>query len=67
MIFDLVESAITGNKIAIPVNNPGQYDAWEMAEMIAKAFPYHPEIQFNFYVCCAGGYDNGIEFGPTHY
>lgn len=68
MIFDLIHSPITGNPIIIPVNNPGQIDAWEFAVMIAAAFPYWaaPNLSkrtyFPFSVCCAGGYDNGIEF-----
>jgi hypothetical protein len=68
MIFDHFISPITGNPIIVPVNNPGQIDAWEFAVMIAAAFPYWqpPEFskqtQFNFNVCCADGYDNGIEF-----
>jgi hypothetical protein len=68
MIFDHFISPITGNPIIVPVNNPGYIDAWEFAVMIAAAFPYQlspdhsKQTQFNFHICCAGGYDNAIEF-----
>ena len=63
MIFDLIPHPHNSSrKILIPTYP--SFDAWDMYNMLNAAFPaiISHRSQFNFHICCFGGYENAIEF-----
>jgi hypothetical protein len=54
MIFTLVQS-INREPIAMFHNN---IESWKLFELLNNAFPN----SYNFAICCASGYENGIVF-----
>lgn len=61
MIFDLVYSSINGKPFArVPdFACTGEFDMgpFELVEMLRATFP---ERQYDFCVCCFGGYKNAV-------
>ena len=64
MIYEIVKST-ENETVLVPQHS---LDAWDCYNMLDKAFPYNQETYdskytlWDFHICCAGGYENGIIF-----